>query len=80
MNRLGDQLPPKTDRDRLDELISWYEKFKPEAGKRIEIKVGPRALAKMLGVPKREWNSLKNPPPKERKYRGRLLVATGIDD
>lgn len=55
---------------KVDELISFYERHKPEAGHRIETNFTPEELAKHLGhvtvgkVTQTEW-----------PYRGRILVA-----
>jgi hypothetical protein len=40
------KLPPKTDWDRLDELIAWYAKFKPTAGTVIQIRMSAEQLDK----------------------------------
>lgn len=42
-------LPKKTDKDKLDELITWYERNKPQAGKVIQVKLPPEKVAKMVG-------------------------------
>jgi hypothetical protein len=64
-----------TKRERLDRLIDWYEEFKPSAGQRIEIAVTPAKLAQILKyeVPK------SGEPPREQRYRGRVIVAIGIE-
>lgn len=41
----GPRLPPKSDYDKLNELIDWYEKFgRPEAGKIIAVKFSQERL------------------------------------
>lgn len=42
-------MPKKTDLDKLNELIDWYEKNKPQAGKVIQVKLPPEKVAKMIG-------------------------------
>jgi hypothetical protein len=72
------RLPPKTDLDRVNDLITWYEKFKPEAGKQIQVNVGPRQLAKMLGIAiKKDGKGKEIVPSNMQPHRGRILVATG---
>lgn len=72
------RLPPKTDLDRVNELIEWYQKFKPNAGKQIQVNVGPRQLAKMLGIPIEKDKAGKEiVPPTVQPYRGRALIAVG---
>lgn len=43
------KLAPETALDKVNKLIDWYEKFKPEAGMRIQVDIGPKQLAKLLG-------------------------------
>lgn len=66
-------LPPETELDLLNKLINWYNENKPEAGKRIHVKKGPRDLRKMLGFP----SSID--AATEYEYRGRTIVAVGKD-
>lgn len=66
-------LPPKTDLDKLNELIDWYARYKPEAGQRIPVMKGPKGLKKMLGLPQAIDAA------KEYQYRGRTIVAVGVD-
>ena len=64
----------KTDRNRLDELIDWYEQNKPSAGQRILCALSPEALGKMLGIQQpRHPKILREllPWPREQSYRGR---------
>jgi hypothetical protein len=57
----------------INQLINWYEKFKPESGQRIDVNLAPRDLAKKLGVPCAKQQV-------EFPYRGRTLVAIGGRD
>ena len=58
------KLPPKTDLDRLNELIDWYAKFKPQAGKVIAMQLTHDRMVKLFGHPNKDglW-----------PYRDRLL-------
>lgn len=58
---------------KVDELIAWYEEFKPEAGQRIEISVTPAELKKALGLVVESGDKVTQ---KEWPYRNRVLVAT----
>jgi len=73
------KLPSKTDLDRLNDLIAFYDRFKPDAGKSIPVAMTPRAMCKMLGVlPTVEFNAKGKPVEKwqsEIDYRGRTIVA-----
>jgi len=60
--------------DTLNELITWYEKYKPEAGKRIPVGIGPLELAKMLGI---DPVIINKQPCTEYTYRDRIIVAVG---
>jgi len=71
------RLAPKTDLDRVNELINWYEKFKPQAGREIQVNVGPKQLAKMLGLPQKGPDGKEIDYPSVQPYRGRALVAIG---
>lgn len=66
--------PRETDLDRLNKLIDWYERFKPEAGKEIQVAVTPLALAKMFGIKDKDgdWE-----PQELVVHRGRKIVCTG---
>ena len=64
----------KTDMDRLNDLITWYEQNKPDSGQRIPVAKGPKALAEMLGV-----SVASKDPVKEHRYRDRIIYATGTD-
>lgn len=59
------RMPTRTAQDRLNELIDWYEKHKPHAGKIIPVTIEDRVLARFAkpidGKPK-HW-----------LYRGRQL-------
>lgn len=81
MSRLNaNKLPPKTDLDRLNELIEWYDRNKPDAWKRIQVTLGPKGLAKLLGIQPRNGADGKPLPfPLEQQHRGRTIVATGKD-
>jgi hypothetical protein len=63
----------RTPRNELDALITWYEKFKPDAGRRIPVSVTPKGLAKILDIDTRDVK-----PLPEYVYRGRTIVATKI--
>lgn len=56
----------KTEQDRLNELIDWYTKFKPEAGHVIQVRFSEKELKKFGAVQcaanKLQWS-----------YRGRTL-------
>lgn len=69
----------RTARGDVDRLITWYEKNKPEAGKRIEVKLNPKQLAKEFETMPPEKLRGIDPAtlPKEHFYRGRTLVAVG---
>jgi len=69
------KLPQKTDLQRLNELIDWYEKNKPEAGKRILVSKLPRELHKMLGVSPGRDKQGNEVFPAELTYRNRVIVA-----
>lgn len=62
----------ETLRDRIDKLVTWYEKNKPEAGKRIDVDASPMQLAKALN-----WRPQKpdDKPPHEFDFRGRTVVS-----
>lgn len=68
--------PKKTDLDRLNDLIDWYEANKPNAGARIEVDIGPKKFAKMLG---REPTIIDKEAVREYAYRGITVVAIGFD-
>lgn len=67
--------PKKTDLDELNELIDWYEKFKPEAGKCIQVWKTPKDLHKMLGVMPSKGDDGKDVYPQELPWRGRTILA-----
>jgi hypothetical protein len=69
------KMSPKTDLQRLNELIDWYEKNKPEAGQRILVSKTPRELHKMLGVPPSRDKRGDEVFPAELPYRNRVIVA-----
>lgn len=59
------KLKPKSDQDRLNDLIDWYEKNKPNAGRVIQVNISPEYLdkfAKKIPDEPKRWN-----------YRGRIL-------
>lgn len=66
----------KTDLDELNELIDWYEKFKPTAGHCIQVWKTPKELHKMLGVAP-QTNEGKEVFPQELPHRGRMILAIG---
>lgn len=59
-------LPKKTDQDRLDELIDWYTKNKPDAGQVIQVRFSETELKK-FGAVQSAANKL------QWAYRGRTL-------
>jgi hypothetical protein len=65
---------------KLDELVRWYEEYRPEAGRRIDVRMSPRALNRMLGRPPIRKPSARGEDvltwPAEVEYRGRVLRAT----
>lgn len=63
----ANKAPKKTDLDRLNELIDWYEKFKPEGGMRIPVNASRETLAKWFGYPEHKK------PPEEFEHRGRII-------
>ena len=65
--------PRVTALDRINQLIDWYEQFKPDAGKSIPVDLGPKSLAKALA---RKWQPTET---REFQYRGRTLIAIGND-
>jgi len=60
-------------RAKLDSLIDWYAAHKADAGKRIEMKITPAQLGKLLARAPRPGSA------NEFLYRDRILVATGFD-
>lgn len=65
MNARKRRLHQKTDLDRLNDLIDWYNQFKPEAGKVIQVKMSERYL---------KWFAKPVPgEPNRWSYRDRLL-------
>lgn len=57
-------LAKKTDWDRLNDLIDWYEKFKPDAGKMIMVRFSTKELKRFATENENgTWN-----------YRNRLLA------
>jgi hypothetical protein len=58
------KLKPKTDLDRLNELIDWYARFKPGAGQVIPVKFTREYMLRQFGKPREDglW-----------PYRERLL-------
>jgi hypothetical protein len=69
----SDKLRKKSDLDRLNELIDWYERFSPSAGQRIPVACSPTALAKMIGL---EPIIKDKQPVSEYEYRGRVVFST----
>lgn len=63
----------------IDAMIDWYEKHKPDAGRRIEVNMTPAALCKTIGVGQQPFTDEKGARklrwPREVLYRGRTLVA-----
>jgi hypothetical protein len=57
-------MPKKTDKDVLDELITWYEQNKPEAGKVIKVRFSEKELEKFANA---------TATPNTYSYRERLL-------
>ena len=58
--------------DQVRKLVAWYEEHKPEAGQRILVGLGPKQLARELGLIYQEGQ-------REFIYHNRTLVATGHD-
>lgn len=71
-NADGNKQRRETEADKVKTLVTWYEKNKPDAGKRIEVLLGPKKLAKQFGVDLQKDQT-------EFEYRGRMIVATGKD-
>lgn len=69
-NELKLKKPERTLLMELDQLIDWYEKFKPDAGKHLDVAATPQALAKAIGCLNRE------PSQRVYSYRGREIAAT----
>lgn len=69
------KLPRETPLDKLNKLIDFYEKFKPEAGKCIQVEMSPEQLAKALGreLPKDERGN--KIYLAEQTYRGRTILC-----
>jgi hypothetical protein len=57
---------------RCTELVEWYEKFKPDAGRRILVNLSAIDLWKCVHP---NMNPEGNRFPREVVYRGRTLVA-----
>jgi len=62
--RQGDAL-----RKRVDELIDFYERHKPQAGQRIEVFCSSAELHRIFGA------AAESRSERELRYRGRVLVA-----
>ena len=77
MSSKSSRSPPVALLARIDELIRFYELYKPEAGKRIDVAVQPELLAKALHYPAPLDAQGKPVVPREFDYRGRTLVAVG---
>lgn len=73
-NKYGEKI--KSDLERLNDLIDWYEKFKPEAGREIQLAVGPLGMAKIFKLKKDE----RYVPTSWVWHRGRKIVATKAVD
>lgn len=62
--------PERTLQDQVDEVIDWYERYKPDAGKRIEVNCFVADVAK--------FSSTKHAAPVfydgKIEYRGREIV------
>lgn len=64
---------------RLDKLIDWYIKFKPEAGKRIEMDLSPSEVHRVIhGYKPKDGQPWAQPGP-EFQYRDRTIVAMRKD-
>jgi hypothetical protein len=58
----------------LDGLIDFHEAHTPHLGQRIPVRMTPTAVARMLGrAPRPDF-------PAEFEYRGRIIVATTVDE
>lgn len=64
-------LPRKTDQDRLNELIEFYTKHKPDAGRVIQVRFDESQLRK-FGAVQESANKLRW------SYRGRTLERVGV--
>lgn len=69
--------PKRTDLDELNDLIDFYEKYKPESGKCIQVWKTPKDLHKMLGAMAALGKDGKEIYPQELPYRGRTILAIG---
>lgn len=67
----------RTDLDDLNDLVEWYEKFKPESGQCIQVWKTPKELHKMLGVTPSLGPDGKEVYPQELRHRGRTILAIG---
>jgi hypothetical protein len=65
------RLTPKTDQDRLNELIEFYTKHKPHAGQVIQVRFAEDQLRK-FGAIQEAANKLRW------SYRGRTLERVGV--
>lgn len=69
------KLPRATPLDKLNKLIDFYEKHKPEAGKCIQVEMTPEQLAKMLGRSLPKDAQGKDIRLTEQRYRGRTILC-----
>lgn len=76
MTAKANREPVRTDMQLLNQLIDWYEKFKPDAGHEIQMAVGPIGLAKIFKIKKDD----RYVPTPWVMHRGRKIVATKAVD
>lgn len=69
-NKYGERV--RSDFERLNDLIDWYEKFKPDAGREIQLAVGPMGLAKIFKIKKDD----RYVATSWLMHRGRKIIAT----
>lgn len=63
---MSQTMQKKTEQDRLNDLIDWYAKYKPDAGQVIQVRFTERDLKK-FGAVQSSTNKL------QWAYRGRTL-------
>jgi hypothetical protein len=58
--------------DEVRRMVEWYEQNRPDAGQRIPVALGPKRLAREMGLDYIEGQ-------REFAYKGRTLIAMGSD-
>ena len=71
------KLKRETDLDRVNKLIDWNEKNRPDAGQVIQLSVTPERLARMLGRGAPVKDGKVQPFPRQQPHRNRMLEAVG---